>query len=160
MFNSTLQKRPCPVCSGNVHGRKDKRYCGIKCKNQHHYYSRQMNTPMTHEVNRQQLRNLTILEGVMKEAGALTRIHQNALIRHGFHFETVTGVQVNGSKIVYLCYHFNYTIGKDGIVNIWRNKKVHLVLPGFYERWEIDFPDVEIGKSVQQLRHFIYKSDG
>ncbi|MBU2019628.1 MAG: hypothetical protein KJ941_08280 [Bacteroidetes bacterium] len=160
MYTTTLQNRPCPVCSDHVHGRTDKRYCGIQCKNQHHNHSRRMNKPMTQEVNRQQMRNLTILEGVAKEKGMLVRIHKNALTRHGFHFGIVTGVQTEGNKIVYFCYHFSYTIGKDGIVNIRRNKKLQLVLPGFYERWEIDFPDEKSSKSGLNSRHFTFKTDG
>ena len=141
MFTTEFNHAPCPVCKSTVHGRIDKVFCSTECKNRHHYLSRRMNKPMTLDVNRQQLRNLTILEGLMQEKGKVFMVHKQALIRNGFCLDTITSVKINANRIVYSCYHFTYSIGTDGIVRVRRNERVKEVIPGFYERWEINFPD-------------------
>ena len=158
MISTNYQHEPCPVCKSAVHGRIDKRYCSTKCKNKHHNTSRRMNKPMTMEVNRQLLRNLTVLEGLLMDDSAFLRIHQTALVRLGFVVESVTGFQIKGRTVVHYCYHFAYTISNDGIVNVRRLDKVNTVLPGFYERWEIDFP--KKGKSITQEKASDDRSEG
>jgi hypothetical protein len=96
---------------------------------------------MAAEVNRRQIRNLVLLEGIMNENGVAMDIHQTELAKHGFYFETVTGFRMVGNRIVYQCYHFSYTLGVDGIVRIKRHEKVNCHLPGFYERWNIEYPE-------------------
>ncbi|MBU2018387.1 MAG: hypothetical protein KJ941_01965 [Bacteroidetes bacterium] len=134
-------KAPCPVCNSPVHGRIDKRFCTLQCKNKHHYYSGRVNKPMTTEVNRRLIRNLTILEGIMQFNGNYMQVHQISLEKHGFNFESITGVQLDRSKIIYECYHFTYTLTKDRMVHIRRIKKSEGNVPGFYERWRIEFPE-------------------
>ncbi|MBU2020135.1 MAG: hypothetical protein KJ941_10870 [Bacteroidetes bacterium] len=103
-----------------------------------------MNRPMSVETNRRQGRNLVLLEGILGSKGSVLRIHQSELAKHGFCFETVTGVRVFTNKIVYQCYHFSYTIGVDGIVRIKRHDQVRCHLPGFYERWVLEYPETLI----------------
>jgi hypothetical protein len=95
---------------------------------------------MTTEVNRRLIRNLTILEGIMQFDGNYLQLHQITLEKHGFNFESITGVQMIGSKIVYECYHFTYSVDRDRMVHIRRIQKSEGNIPGFYERWRIEFP--------------------
>ncbi|MBU2018530.1 MAG: hypothetical protein KJ941_02685 [Bacteroidetes bacterium] len=141
MYTIHYLKEPCPECNSSVFGRIDKRFCSIKCKNNHHNNARRRNKPLTQEVNRQLARNFTILEGLTRENGACMQVHQNALSRHGFCFETVTGASYRNGVITYKCYHFTYVIGKDGVIRVRTNAKIRNEFPGFFRRWTIDFPD-------------------
>jgi len=131
---------PCPICYSKVTGRIDKRYCSIKCKNEHHNAARKMNKPMAYETNRKLMRNLTLLEGIMGAKGKFLHIHKAELIRRGFDPDVVTGFEIKGHAVRHICYHFSYTIDAQGVVHVRRHDKVGRVLPGFFERWEIDFP--------------------
>jgi hypothetical protein len=73
------------------------------------------------------------------------QVHQSALSRHGFCFETITGVSVKGNVITFRCYQFTYVLGKDGVVRVRRNERIGNNLPGFYKRWAIDFPEKSRG---------------
>lgn len=130
----------CPVCSGKVYGRTDKRYCSIKCKNEHHRIARKRSKPLVFELNRKLLRNLNILEGLLGRKSNFLRVHKSILIRHGFDLNSITGVQILNNSIRLECYHYSFTIDADGIVYVRRMKKLNTDMPGFFERWEIDFP--------------------
>ncbi len=127
----------CPVCSGTVVGRSDKIYCSVQCKNKHHRESRRLNTPLTREQNRKLLRNLTLLEGLMREAKFM-HIHKDELIKRGFDLNSVTGVEIQGTRYRLKCYHFSYTLSPDGILHVTRHVKVQENRPGFYERYVCD----------------------
>ncbi len=136
-----FQHTPCPVCQGAVIGRSDKRYCSVQCKNAHHLAARKINRPMTEEQNRRLLRNLTLLEGIMGNDGKTLRIHKDELIRRGFDPDSVTGLKFRKNGYRLYCYHFSFTISADGILHVIRHDKVAEELPGFYERWTIDYPE-------------------
>lgn len=131
---------PCPVCHGGVYGRSDKIYCSITCKNRHHYVARQNCKPMVFELNRRLMRNLVILEGMMGEQENVMQVQKSALVRHGFDLDLVTQVKIKGNKVLMYCYHLWYTIQDNGIVTVRRNKRIGAVMPGFYERWAVEYP--------------------
>ena len=131
---------PCPVCQGEVKGRSDKRYCSVKCKNRHHRIAFMLNKPMVEEQNRRLLRNLTLLEGIMSAGKNAMNIHKSTLIRRGFDMGSCTGTIDEGDFTIYNCYHFSYWVTKDGIIHVVRNGEVSDYMPGFYERYEIDYP--------------------
>ena len=131
---------PCPVCKGKVEGRTDKRYCSIKCKNKHHRIAFLLNKPMTDEQNRKLLRNLTLLEGILSNEQNAMKIHKASLIRQGFDMGSCTGVEIRGKTHIFSCYHFRYMLCEDGMLLVVRNQQISDYMPGFYERYEIDYP--------------------
>ena len=131
---------PCPVCLGKVEGRSDKRYCSVSCKTKHHRVAFRHNKPMTDEKNKRLLRNHTLLEGIMTNESNSMNIHQDSLIKRGFDIDSCTGVIKNGNMLIYECYGFRYWITNDGILHVVRNGYVSEYTPGFYERYEIDYP--------------------
>lgn len=133
----------CPVCSEPVIGRSDKIYCSISCKNRHHASTRKMNYPVTEAINRRLKRNYTVLQGLMGRKHDTLKTTLLELSRRGFDPAHSTGAVLEGnSRLVFACYRFRYFIREDGVVFVYQNLEEVEVLPGVFERWEVEFdPD-------------------
>ena len=137
-----LRQDPCPQCGGKVIGRSDKIFCEIKCKNNHHHYSRRQNKPMTLTVNDNLLRNLTVLQGLSGKNSQRCRVHKSELQRRGFKFGACTSSFIDKQgRQVWELYHIRYFVGNDGVVVVIPMMHLHITLPGFFKRWEQEFPE-------------------
>ncbi len=141
----TIHEDPCPQCSGEVVGRTDKIFCTVKCKNHHHKMSKKQNKPMTLYVNDRLLRNLTVLQGLLGKHGTRIKIHRHELQKRGFSFGGCTKAdQDSKGRMIWELYYLRYTLGKDGVVTVVRMAHLNKFLPGFFKRWEQEFPKGEV----------------
>ncbi len=137
----TFKHAPCPTCGGVVVGRTDKRFCCIKCKNEHHRVARALFKPRFKEIQRKILRNLVVAEGILGTKHSAMSIHKDALFRHGFDLSVCTGTTVINDKLVHELHDYHFHVRKDGIVVVKRTKQLKELMPVFFKRWAIDFPE-------------------
>lgn len=134
----------CPTCSRQIiFGRRDKIFCNIKCKNEHHRTARIQMKSRVDLHNKLLRRNLAILEGAVGPKGKSVRVHKDALIVHGFELTISTRAVIRKNKCRYEIGGYYYYILKNGIVEIERIGEVNKYLPGFFERWVFEFPGKE-----------------
>lgn len=89
-------------------------------------------------------RNLVILEGIVGPKGRKVRVHKDALISHGFELTISSRSCIRNNKCRYELGGYYYFIDKNGFIEIERINNVSEYLPGFFERWEIEFPVKEV----------------
>lgn len=141
MIQKTYFKHaPCPTCSGIVTGRKDKRFCTIKCKNEHHRVARHQLKSRYHEIQKRIRRNLVVLEGILGPTADGMNIHKDALFKFGFDINTCCGSTIISDEYWLQLGDYQYKTDALGIVTVERTKKLSVFMPGFFERWEIEFP--------------------
>ena len=142
MIQKTYFKHaPCPTCSGIVTGRKDKRFCTIKCKNEHHRIARHQLKSRYHEIQKRIRRNLVVLEGILGPTAAGMNIHKDALFKFGFDINTCCGSKLISDEHWLQLGDYQFKTDNLGIVTVERTKKLSIFMPGFFERWEIEFPE-------------------
>jgi len=132
---------PCPTCKGSVFGRSDKRFCCLKCKNEHHRVARIQIKSHYEEINRKIQRNLVVVEGILGQTFSCMSIHKDALFKYGFDVSVCTSVSTTENITLYKLGDYSYSLESDGIVMVKRNNKLSLYMPVFFERWAIDFPE-------------------
>ena len=132
---------PCPTCLGKVEGRRDKRFCSLTCKNEHHRMARYLLKTRYGELQKRLNRNLIILEGTLGTEHNAMIVHKNALFKHGFDLFGHTSSSISENKIYYELENYRYCIEEDGKVHVWRLGELSEYMPVFFRRWQIDFPD-------------------
>jgi len=137
---STFRHSPCPTCSGVVIGRSDKRFCSIKCKNEHHNNARTYLKTRYGDIQKRIHRNFVLLEGIMGPTATGMDIHKDILFKFGFDVSICTGNKFVKDEQWYELGNYHFKIDGQGIVRVERMEKVSEIMPGFFERYEIDFP--------------------
>lgn len=131
----------CPTCKKPIiFGRRDKVFCTLKCKNKHHKTARQQIRTRVNFHQELLRRNLVILEGIVGPKGKTVRVHKDALIKHGFELTVSSRAAIRRNRCRYEIGGYYYTIMNSGIIEIERIGEVSEYLPGFFERWEVEFP--------------------
>jgi len=139
-ITTSFKHAPCPTCSGIVAGRKDKRFCTIKCKNEHHRVARAQLKSRYHEIQKRIRRNLVVLEGIMGPTASGMNIHKDALFKFGFDISTCSGFTIISNENWSRLGDYQFKEDSLGIVTVERTNKLSVYMPGFFERWEIEFP--------------------
>jgi len=137
---TAFQHAPCPTCSGVVIGRTDKRFCTVKCKNEHHKKSRVHLKTRYGEVQKRIHRNFVLLEGILGPTATGMDIHKDILFKFGFDVSICTGHKLVKEEQWYELGDYHFKIDSQGIVSVERMEKLSEIVPGFFERYEIDFP--------------------
>lgn len=111
----------CPVCHGEIIGRKDKVYCSLSCKSAQQYELRQQNEAFYYQVDRQLKKNRAILKRY-NQVGKTT-LRKDVLLAEGFNPRHFTHYWKNAKGQVYLfCYEYGFLSlqeqGKDKYVLI------------------------------------------
>jgi hypothetical protein len=150
---------PCPVCSGEVSGRSDKRFCEVKCKNKHHKITRKHFKSRDQNTAKVQRRNIVLLEGILGKTAKKMRIHKDILFKYGFDINVCSRAFKRGSKFIYEISNYQFWMLSNGIIEVRRLIDVGEYMPGFFERWEIDFPIVESGKNEVEMKNEIKKNE-
>jgi len=140
IIKTNFSHAPCPTCSGVVVGRKDKRFCTIKCKNEHHRIARAQLKSRYHEIQKRIRRNFVVLEGIMGPTASAMNIHRDALFKFGFDMSTCSGSTTIRDEHWSQLGDYKFKEGGTGIVTVERIRKLSVFMPGFFERWEIEFP--------------------
>lgn len=140
--------RHCVTCQDEYHGRTDKRYCSVKCKNEHHKVARKHNEPFVDSFLTRLNRNLTVIRGLLNEAHNSLEVDKRTLVSLGFDLELITHVvRRNGEMLAYikdylveevndLVLRFTATVPdeKDDSAEGEQNAVI------FFRRWEADYP--------------------
>jgi len=92
--------RTCQVCGATVKGRRDKKFCSIKCKSIAQYENRQINEKFYLKVDRQLKINRELLKRYNKSG--FTTIRKKELIDQGFDAKFFTHYWKNSKGDVYL----------------------------------------------------------
>jgi hypothetical protein len=61
-------KHTCPICQSPLHGRTDKRFCSLACKNEHHAITRRQTKDAVAEIDGYLHRNREILLTIMGDS--------------------------------------------------------------------------------------------
>ena len=140
ILNTCFKHAPCPTCSGPVSGRKDKRFCTVKCKNEHHRIARTQLKSRYHEIQKRIRRNLVVMEGILGPTAKGMEIHKDALFQFGFDLSTCSGTKLISNEYWLELGDYQFKTDSFGIVTVVRINKLSAVMPGFFVRWEIEFP--------------------
>jgi hypothetical protein len=133
---TTMHKHPtCPICKDKLFGRSDKRFCSVKCKNQHHQIARRYLRNMVEMENQRRERNLTLLEGLMDARNDQFETHLNFLSKQGFHLEYCHLRKKEKSYQIYSCYHFVIELRTTGFMKIRRQMSPLFLKDEFYQRY-------------------------
>jgi len=147
---------PCPTCSGLVVGRTDKRFCSVKCKNEHHKNARTYLKTRYGEIQKRIHRNFVLLEGIVGPTATGMDIHKDILFKFGFDLSICTGNKIVNGEQWHELGNYHFKIDAQGIVSVNRMEKLSEKMPGFFERYEIDFPKgMRVGGSGDDTPHRI-----
>lgn len=98
-------QRKCINCSSHFFGRSDKKFCSVKCKNDHNYEQRRGTKSVTKVIDDILHRNRIILATIMGKRRDQMKISRVELLKMGFKFDFITGTYLNKQKKI---YHYIY----------------------------------------------------
>ncbi len=130
--------RQCLICEKQLHGRSDKVFCDIHCKNYYHSEVRKTTRSITSETIRFLKRNYTILEGFMTEKAEKFSIHKTKLEKEGFKFQYVTHFIYQKDFTRFSLFNFDYCFGKNNQVVVRRKEQNPSISPFLFKRWLSD----------------------
>ncbi|MFN0203658.1 MAG: hypothetical protein ACKVTZ_19180 [Bacteroidia bacterium] len=98
------KEKKCLLCEKEIHGRSDKKFCSISCKNDYHSQTRSEHQPFTAPIDAILHKNRAILVELMGEIDRKMFMRQD-LAQKGFNFFYITGIYLNkqGKQ-----YHYVY----------------------------------------------------
>jgi hypothetical protein len=112
--------RTCQQCNTTLHGRSDKRFCSVACKNEHNYTTRQQTKSAVAEIDGYLHRNREILATIMGDS-AKELIDRTLLVRARFRWEYMTGIYKNKQgKWYHIVYDYAWMEFSDQQVMIIR----------------------------------------
>ncbi len=102
--------RTCDQCGAVITGRRDKRFCDIRCKNAYHRDMRRITEPVTKRIDQFLHRNRTILYELWKDARKKRFfVSRTKLYKKGFRFKYFTSTYVNNQgKLYHYLYDFRW----------------------------------------------------
>jgi len=96
----------CEICGNKMKGRSDKRFCSVKCKNEHHYNKRKAVADTVGTIDNILHQNhrimLQLFEGEKRQYFKVPKL---ILSKMGFDFSYHTGIYINTKKKT---YHYIY----------------------------------------------------
>lgn len=138
MIKPRNNDRICPTCNRNVHGRSDKKFCQIKCKNIHHKLARIQSLEIQHLSNKRIKRNFIVLLGLFGIDTHRMKIHRNILFQYGFDIHAcIDEVQQHG-KQVFKIMQFEFKILPNGILEINRRERPTFYIQEFLDKWKLE----------------------
>lgn len=139
MDKNLTQQRTCCVCSTKLHGRSDKVFCNISCKNKYHGAIRKHNKTVSAETIKKLNKNYQILCFLLGEEGESFTISRLELIRLGFQMEIVSGIELNLKGVKCKIYEFSFYFLKNSQVFVRRDNKQSNIAPYVYRRWKLSY---------------------
>lgn len=133
---TTTLQRTCIVCEIRIYGRSDKVFCDTRCKNHYHSEIRKSQKTISEETIKILNKNWGILTSLIGESADHLRMNKVELTRHGFDFNTVTSVELNGLELKFSVYEFTWYHGKYDDIFIKLNRQQTTVSPFLFKRWK------------------------
>lgn len=134
-----LLNRTCLICAKKLHGRSDKIYCGIQCKNKYHSTVRSSTKGIKGEMMKTLMKNYYILEGFLGEEAQEAEVSQTQLAREGFQFDHITNHRKEGKSTRYRIFNREYEVVNTTKIKIYKNSEEGVVSPLLFLRWEKKF---------------------
>lgn len=114
----------CKICNTEVAGRKDKRFCSLKCKNDYHITLRGATKQTAYPLDRILHRNRSILLELMGPRAKKKIIMRSELVKKKFQFKYLTHYNVNKQGKTYNhIYDFAWMEFSDDEILIVRQGK-------------------------------------
>lgn len=129
---TTTKTRNCVVCEKIIHGRSDKVFCSLKCKNHYHLTFKKEKKSAAFQIDSILTKNYQIIAGLMPPGTIQLKIAKLVLDKTGFNSDYFTHLDQSGKKCI---YQFIVNLEENGIVIIesLQDRKNHH--PFIYERW-------------------------
>lgn len=116
------EKRKCPDCGEEFHGRSDKKFCSDMCRNAFNNKLNSDSSNFIRNTNNKLRKNRRIL--VELNTQEKTKVHKKKLIERGFDFNYFTNVYKTMKGVSYhFCYEQGYLNIEDDYYILVVNKK-------------------------------------
>ena len=135
--------RKCCVCDSKIHGRSDKVFCNTTCKNKYHSSLRKHNQSVSVQTINKLNRNYQILCLLLGEDADTFEISKLELIKLGFQFSIVSGIEINKFEIKFSIYEFTFKVNKNQVIEVTRETKQSQISPYVYKRWSRTYNEKE-----------------
>lgn len=113
--------KTCLQCENPLHGRSDKRFCSVECKNAWNAARRRTTRSVTEQIDTILHRNREILATLMGEKTNKMEVDRLLLDRAGFNFKYITGIYTNSQgKLYHYVYDFAWMEFSKQVVLIVR----------------------------------------
>lgn len=137
------ERRKCTVCDSKLHGRSDKVFCSVKCKNKAYAQHRKdANSAGAADVKKMQ-RNYYILSYLTGKHSDKFQVSTRELRRLGFHFDVISGIESNKYACLsgrqgfkFRLFEFSWYQVNNQCIQVYRNPGEQEISPYVYNRWE------------------------
>ena len=111
----------CKICQSKIHGRIDKIFCSIECKNSYHVQLRRATATAVKVTDKILHRNRSILLELMGKNSKQKKIPRQLLDKKKFNWKYITGYYYNSKDKLYnIVYDFAWMEFSDGEILIIR----------------------------------------
>ena len=111
----------CKICSKEIIGRGDKKFCSVKCKNYYHTNLRRVSNVAVAEINKILHRNRSILLEIMGKNSVQKKVERIVLDKKKFNFKYHTHFHQNSrGKTYFYVYDFAWMEFSDNDILITR----------------------------------------
>ncbi len=105
MSRKEVMKQKCKMCDKILHGRSDKIFCSVGCKNQYHKHLRHATKQSAFQIDEYLKRNHAILLELIGKNKTQIKVYRNLLEQKKFRFKYHTHFHTNSkNKIFYYIY--------------------------------------------------------
>lgn len=113
----------CKICSKQIVGRSDKKFCSVECKNYYHTNLRRVTNAAVDQISKILHRNRSILLEIMGKHKTQIKIERINLDNRKFNFKYITHFQTNSKgKIYYYVFDFAWMEFSDDEILIIRKR--------------------------------------
>lgn len=100
-------KNKCKICAKILHGRSDKIFCSVDCKNEYHKHLRYATKRAAIEINGYLKRNYSILLELLGKNKIQAKVYRNKLEQKKFRFKYHTHFHINSKNKM---FHYIYDL--------------------------------------------------
>ena len=118
--------RNCKMCKIGITGRRDKRFCSVRCKSDYHEKLTKVTLSASERIDKILHRNLSILLELMGKNGAQKKMPKIELDKKKFNWTYFTDYHINiQKKTVHYVYDFSSMVFSHQEVLIKRVSQTH-----------------------------------
>lgn len=151
-YSYNPKMRQCVICNKRLHGRSDKRFCDITCKNYYHAEVRKSLKTVQTETMKVLAKNYIILTGILGKTYTNCTVDKLALERLGFRFDYVTDARYRNGTIHFGIFEISYSLNRKTVrVSVDKNRKK--VSPFIFERWNREISETAMSQNARTPRN-------
>lgn len=135
--------KKCPTCKKDVHGRSDKVFCTLTCKDKHRELEKDQTPEIQGAGSKGIIRNYVVAVGILGYKNEAVIIHRDLLFKHGFDVNKFLNTKFCQNSKVYCIQNIEFILLENDLVKIYRVKRKNkqTFIKEFLDRWECEFPD-------------------